>query len=86
MLDKSYQVKANAVILSGGLVLILLGGCFMIGVMITLVPPIFNNNCNSLFLEPNVQNFRRVLYFLGFLCFGASFVLIVTAIRRLINI
>ncbi|MEY3868161.1 MAG: hypothetical protein RLZZ338_2052 [Cyanobacteriota bacterium] len=82
MLDKSERVKANTVILGGGLGLILLGGCFMIGVMLTVL--FVNGDC--LQIERKVEIFRSVLYFLGFLCFGGAFILIVTAIRALITI
>ena len=66
--------SAAAVIALVGLGLILLGGCFLIGVLITIT--------NTL-MTPGRQFFVAVLYAVSFACFGGALWLLVLSVGRL---
>ena len=83
------KIWASAVLMFGGLAMVVLGGCFLIGVMLIIT----NNFC---FLSPptgsateltlSQQTFVKVLYALSFSCFGVAATLIVTAVKKLIRL
>lgn len=78
-------VLAAVAVLLGGLGLIGLGGCFCIGIMITLA----NFSTGSLApvaLPPRSIVFLSLLYALAFGCFGGGIYLIVRGSRALFNI
>ncbi|MFB2918766.1 serine/threonine protein kinase [Aerosakkonema sp. BLCC-F2] len=84
-LAKSNQVRANGIVLSNGLGLIFLGGCFTIGIMMTLFfgysgvnPAILN--------APAVKIFLFTLYVLAFACFGGAASLITIALGGFLKI
>ena len=79
------KVWAAAVIIGAGLALIVLGGCFLIGVMITLnVTPM--GPVKSPLLPLRLYIFLGLLYVLAFTCFGSAVMLIVSGLRNLYRI
>ena len=76
------RVWAGALIVLAGLALILVGGCFLIGVMLTV-----NNGFtpNPAALNPPKWGLVVTLYCLAFVCFGAAVYLIFLGIRGLLR-
>ena len=83
------KVLPGAILLSGGIALILCGGCFLIGVMVLISPlDLVGSGCAEKTLEytPELKAFLNVLYLGAFGCFGAAVYLIATSTRRLMRI
>ncbi|MBP0021539.1 MAG: hypothetical protein J7647_28795 [Cyanobacteria bacterium SBLK] len=83
------KVWPNAILLSGGIALILCGGCFLIGVMLMISPfNLVTGKCTAelIVLTPDRKAFLNILYGGAFGCFGASVLLIATSVRRLLKI
>jgi hypothetical protein len=83
----SAKVWAAGVIIFSGLALIVLGGCFLIGVMVILggatgfMGPAPKSNW-----PPSVYIFLGVLYALAFACFASAALLIVSGLRNLFKV
>ena len=83
------KVWAAAVIIGAGLALVVLGGCFLVGVMIIL-------SGNIGVMGPmgpskpswpiSVYVYLAVLYLLAFTCFGSAVLLIVSGLKNLYRI
>lgn len=86
------KIWASAVLMFGGLAMVVLGGCFLIGVMLVVT----NQLCFSslptgsefrpIELSLSQQTFVKVLYTLSLASFGAATMLVVTAAKRLMRI
>jgi len=77
-----------AILMLGGLGLIALGGCFCIGVLVTLNTAAFFTGPNGgtpRAMTPGAMLFLVVLYAAAFACFTGAATLIVPAARRLLR-
>src|SRR5262245_27964629 len=77
---------AATMILIGGLSLIALGGCFLIGVMMTIQHIGFNGNVQQLPLTPVERVFAAVLSLLSAITFIGAGILLITGVRALLRI
>jgi hypothetical protein len=75
------KVFAAAVIVAAGLALIVLGGCFMIGIMMLLSGPKYGGS--GAYWSTATYVYLCVLYVLAFACFGGAVALIVAGLRSL---
>ena len=86
------KIWASAVLMVGGLAMVVLGGCFLIGVMLIITnffcisPPPTGSEFDPAELRLSQQTFVKVLYALSFTCFGVAVMLLVTAVKRLIRL
>jgi hypothetical protein len=78
-------VAAGIGIMVGGLGLIFLGGCFCIGIMISLNIGNLNGG-GSTAAGPGHAIFIAVLYMLAFACFGSAVLVLLLGIRKLLAI
>ena len=78
------RVWAGAVIVLAGLSLIVLGGCFLIGVMLTVADG-FNMNPTPV-LSAAERIFVLVLYLLAFASFAGALCLLFIGIRALLHV
>ena len=79
-------VAAGAAVLFGGLGLVLLGGCFLIGVLIATEVARENTVQGAPGLTPWVVVLLCVLYFATFACFLGGVVLLVKGTRALMRV
>ena len=83
---RSPRIWASAVLVAGGLGLIGLGGCFLIGVMFLHLPlMIVSGSTASITWTPGVYAFAGVLYGAAFGCFAGAGVLLVRTTRSLLR-
>ncbi len=83
---RSPRIWASAVLVAGGLGLIGLGGCFLIGVMFLHLPLIIlNGAAASIPWTPGTYAFAGVLYGASFACFAGAGVLLVRTTRSLLR-
>ena len=83
------KVWSNAILLGGGIVLILCGGCFLIGIMLMISPfNLMSASCSPTAIEltPDRKVLLNILYLGSFGCLGASVFLIATSVKRLLKI
>lgn len=86
------KVRALAILMLGGLAMVVFGGCFLIGVMLVVtnfygqLATITGSECSPTILTPSQQTFVKVLYVLSFVCFGVAATLLMTAVKRLIRL
>src|SRR5438876_697894 len=81
------KVWAAAVIIGAGLALVVLGGCFLIGVMIILSSNVGRPvGFSSTYWPISVYIYIGTLYLLAFACFGSAAVLIVSGLKNLYRI
>jgi hypothetical protein len=79
------RVWAGAVIVFAGLALIVLGGCFLIGVILVAFPT--QNKAEAFLLSPKaVRNLVVCLYALAFACFAGAVIMIRMGLRHLLQI
>ncbi|MEM9541843.1 MAG: hypothetical protein AAGA60_20400 [Cyanobacteria bacterium P01_E01_bin.42] len=82
------KVWPNAILLGGGIALILCGGCFLIGVMLMISPfNLVTGKCSAelIALTPDRKVFLNILYGGAFSCLGAAVFLIATSVGRLLK-
>ena len=79
-------VAAGAAVLFGGLGLVLLGGCFLIGVLAATEVARENTVQGAPGLTPWVITLLCVLYFATFACFLGAVVLLVKGTRALMRV
>ncbi|MDP9172747.1 MAG: hypothetical protein M3O30_02635 [Planctomycetota bacterium] len=79
------KVWAGAVILLGGLGLILLGGCFLIGVMVEIEPGIVGHTAAAPRSTAAVV-LLGVLYLLAFLSFAGAALMILLGLKHLFRV
>jgi hypothetical protein len=77
---------AGAAIIFGGLGLVLLGGCFLIGVLSIVRPNIFMGPATAPPMTAAATMLMMILYLLAFLCFAGGAVMLVTGTRALLRI
>jgi hypothetical protein len=77
---------AGAAILLGGLGLVGLGGCFLIGVLSIVSAPTFAGNPTPPTLTTAQLLLMSVLYLLAFLCFGGAVTLLYIGTRALLRV
>ncbi|CAN5690693.1 hypothetical protein BH09PLA1_BH09PLA1_19710 [soil metagenome] len=77
---------AGAAILAGGLGLVPLGGCFLIGVLGIVRPSAFNGPLNSPPMTTAATALMSILYLLAFVCFAGAAIMIFCATRSLLRI
>ena len=82
---RSPRIWAAAVLLAGGLGLIALGGCFLIGVLILNLQGSLQGAPPPTVWTPGLIVFAAILYVLAFSCFAAASVLIVRTTRTLLR-
>jgi hypothetical protein len=83
------KIWVSAVLMVGGLAMVVLGGCFLIGVMLVITNGFGISSlstCSATELTLSEQTFVKVLYALSFTCFGVAATLMVTAVKRLIRL
>jgi hypothetical protein len=80
------RVLAASVLLLGGLGLMLLGGCFLVGVMMLLTGTGFSNQPVGFAWNSGLTLLLMTLYGLAIACFLGSMVLIVISIRGLMRL
>jgi hypothetical protein len=73
-------------ILVGGLGLVFLAGCFLIGVMSVVSPSGFGVPAQPRPLTSGQTAFVLILYFFAFSCLGGAAALIVIAVRQLLRL
>lgn len=77
---------AGAAIPCGGLMLIVLGGCFLIGVLVTVTPGGLNgNNAGSSMTGPEL-GLMWIRYLLAFACFSGAAALLAVGTRALLQV
>lgn len=76
------NIARAAVLMSGGLGMVVCGGCFLSGVMLVISNP-FCVSSSPTELSSFEQTFVRILYALAFASFSVAAMLIWTAVRRL---
>ena len=79
-------VAAGAAVLFGGLGLVLLGGCFLIGVLVSTEVARENTVQGAPGLTPWVVALLCVLYFATFACFLGALILLVKGTRALMRV
>ena len=77
---------AGAAIVVGGLGLVALGGCFLIGVLSIVSVPNFAGNTPATTLTTAQLLLMTVLYLLAFLCFGGAVTLLYIGTRALLRV
>ena len=77
---------AGAAIVFGGLGLVALGGCFLIGVLSIVSVPNFAGNTPATALTPAQIMLMTVLYLLAFICFGGAATLLFIGTRALLRV
>lgn len=85
---RSPRIWASAVLVAGGLGLIGLGGCFLIGVMILHLPAVMLNGSTPGIVVAwtnGVYAFAGVLYGAAFGCFAGAAVVLVLTTRSLLR-
>jgi len=75
------RIWAAAILMFGGLALVGLGGCFLIGVMVSNQTYSMSNAAT-----PRVYFFLGVLYLMAFVCFASAGFLVVVSTRKLFQI
>src|SRR5690242_20732093 len=79
------RVAAGAILLIGSLGLLVLGGCFLLGVLWVVKTPGTAPNLPAS-LSPSEAALVTVLYILAFLCFGGALVVLSLAVLGLCRI
>ena len=77
---------AGAAIIFGGLGLVLMGGCFLIGVLSIVQPNVFMGPAAPPPMTPAATLLMVILYLLAFLCFAGAAVMLVSGTRALLKI
>jgi hypothetical protein len=77
---------AGAAVIFGGLCLILLGGCFLIGVLMLVTRLDFNGNASPGPLTGPQWVLMAVLYVLAFASFAGALVMLVAGTRALLRL
>lgn len=77
------RVWAGAAIVLAGLALIVLGGCFLVGVMLTVTNGF---SITQALMTPSKYGLMAILYALAFLCFGGARWLLFVGIRGLLRV
>ena len=77
---------AGAAILAGGLGLVALGGCFLIGVLSIVSAASFTGNNPPRALTPPQLALMTVLYLLAFSCFAGALTLLFVGTRALLRV
>jgi hypothetical protein len=86
------QLRVSAFLMVGGLAMVVLGGYFLIGVMLFVTnfyeswDPVTSSECSPTGIMSSQQTFVKVLYTLSFTCFGVAAMLLITAVKRLIRL
>lgn len=80
-----HRVLAGAAVLLGGLALIVLGGCFLIGVMLTSNHG-FNTAAASVPLNTSSIILICILYVLAAICFCSAALVILAGLRGLFRV
>jgi hypothetical protein len=77
---------AGAAIIVGGLGLILLGGCFLIGVLSIVRPSAFMGPMNAPPMTAAATALMWILYLLAFGCFAGAAIMLFSGTRSLLRI
>ena len=83
---------ASAILMVGGLAMVVIGGCFLIGVMLVVtnfygsLAAAMGSQCSPTGITREQQTFVKFLYALSFTCFGVAAMLFKTAVKRLIRL
>jgi hypothetical protein len=80
------KVLASAVLLAGGLGLVILGGCFLVGVMILLTGTGLSTQLVTFVWTPALYGLLVLLGILAIACFGGATLLIFLALQGLLKI
>ena len=68
-----------------GLALIFFGGCFMIGIMVTLCPhPFFGGTVGPAPMSVGVVIFLVIMFVVAFACFGGALALLLKGVKTLL--
>src|SRR5262249_13333259 len=84
----SYGVRvwAGAALVAGALMLVALGGCFLVGAMVLVRPELVGPAIHASSLSSESVFLLTILYILAFVCFVGALLLIVLGVRGLIRI
>lgn len=77
---------AGAAIIAGGLGLVLLGGCFLIGVLSIVRPNAFMGPLNAPPMTTTATALMWILYLLAFACFAGAALMLFAGTRSLLRI
>jgi hypothetical protein len=77
---------AGTAIVAGGLALVVLGGCFLIGVLAIVSPQVFFASAKQTALTGPEIALMIVLYLLAFLSFAGGAALLVLGVRGLLRL
>jgi hypothetical protein len=80
-----HRVLAGAAILLGGIALAVVGGCFLIGVML-ITSHGFNTSASSVPLNTSALALMGVLYVLAFATFACAGLIILAGLRGLFRV
>ena len=81
------RMRAAKWLVGGGVALAVVGGCFLIGVLIlSEMPPSFSAPGPPAVLKPREYLLMAVLYLMAFACFGTAVLLLWRGVRGLVAI
>lgn len=84
--SRAPRVWAGAILLLGGLCLIVLAGCFLIGAMLLVRPDLFNNPLEPAADTNGLSILLWILYGMTALCMAVALMLLTFGMRGLVQI